>query len=163
MPSPRRRCCSCNGGHAVCKRSVCVRSGTPCVSCLPSRIGKCSNVSAQSIPSTASGSQEPIDKPQYMCTTKLAPAQGSPTLQQYSLEPFIRPGSKIFKRIPRASKELAAKKFASLLDAVVSNNSPASCSRLLYSSQCCLQTPIRQIGRVSLASIVNSPGADTAI
>ena len=36
-------CCTCNGKSAVCKRCVCVRSGCPCVSCLPLRELRCSN------------------------------------------------------------------------------------------------------------------------
>ena len=36
-------CCTCNGKNAVCKRCVCVRSGRPCVSCLPLREHRCIN------------------------------------------------------------------------------------------------------------------------
>ena len=37
-------CCSCNGRNAVCKRCICVRSGRPCVSCLPLKEKRCSNI-----------------------------------------------------------------------------------------------------------------------
>ena len=36
-------CCTCNGKNAACKRCVCVRSGRPCVSCLPLRERCCVN------------------------------------------------------------------------------------------------------------------------
>ena len=38
-----KRCCSCNGTNAVCKRCSCVKAGKPCFSCQPSRCGKCVN------------------------------------------------------------------------------------------------------------------------
>ena len=36
--------CTCNGKNAICKRCVCVRSGHPCVSCLPLRERRCINM-----------------------------------------------------------------------------------------------------------------------
>ena len=41
-------CCTCNGRNAVCKRCICVHNNRHCVSCLPSRSGKCSNQAAVS-------------------------------------------------------------------------------------------------------------------
>ena len=39
-------CFSCNGKNAVCKRCACVRSGRPCISCLPLKFRRCSNILA---------------------------------------------------------------------------------------------------------------------
>ena len=36
-------CCTCNGVRARCVRCICVKNGTPCVSCLPRKSGSCSN------------------------------------------------------------------------------------------------------------------------
>ena len=47
-------CCRCNGsGH--CRSCACVKSGTPCVDCLPSRKGHCSNA-----PTPASHTTTPV-------------------------------------------------------------------------------------------------------
>lgn len=69
---------------------------------------------------------------------------------------FVRPKTKILKRIPRASRGSAAKKLGGLLDAVVNNNNLVSWSRLLYFAQCCLKIPTRRRGSDSLASRVNN-------
>ena len=39
------RCCPCNGAKAKCIRCVCVKNGLPCISCCPSKLGYCQNVS----------------------------------------------------------------------------------------------------------------------
>mgnify|MGYP003484415050 CR=1 FL=1 len=44
MPS----CCRCNK-KGVCRGCDCARSGRPCTSCLPLRLGQCSNVSVSSV------------------------------------------------------------------------------------------------------------------
>ena len=35
-------CCTCNGVRARCVRCICVKNGTPYVSCLPRKSGSCS-------------------------------------------------------------------------------------------------------------------------
>ena len=39
-------CCFCNGKNAVCKRCACIRAGRPCISCLPLKFHRCSNILA---------------------------------------------------------------------------------------------------------------------
>ena len=62
---------------------------------------------------------------------------------------------KILKRLPKASRGEAGKKFATILDAVVSKNDHASWVRLLYFSTRCLGRPDRGGRRRSLATAVN--------
>ena len=50
---------------------------------------------------------------------------------------------KILKRLPKASREFSAKKFAAILDAVVTKNDPASWDRLLRFNTRCLRQPRR--------------------
>ena len=143
------KCCSCNGRHAVCKRCICARKEIPCVSCIPSRSGKCCNTVSQANP-TAS----PVPEPQVRKIESCGPSPARHVFIQRAstevlstedarplAESFVRPTRKIIKRIPRASRGLAAKKLASLLDAVVTHNNSTSWSRLLYFAQCCLQVP----------------------
>ena len=131
--------CSCNRAHAVCKRCVCVQEGTR-VSCLPSRAGNCSNVASQ-VPNKRTRSSSTAQHSPDVHDSSTAP--NSPTDAISSSLPFERPRRRIIKRIPRASRELAAKIFASLLDTVVANNDSTSWSRLLCFTQCCLQAPIK--------------------
>ena len=46
-------CCRCNGGGR-CKSCICVKSGRPCVDCLPSRKGHCCNNAPSTTTTTAS-------------------------------------------------------------------------------------------------------------
>ena len=65
---------------------------------------------------------------------------------------------KILKRIPRASREQAASKLATILDAIVSNSNHTSWCRLLQFSVRCFHVAgegARMVKRCSLASIVN--------
>ena len=53
-------CCRCNGSGR-CKACSCVKSGTPCVDCLPSRNGHCSNLAEPS----PNGPERPTLAPAY--------------------------------------------------------------------------------------------------
>ena len=54
-------CCKCNR-TGRCRNCACVKAGRPCLSCLPARLGQCTNsiISNTPVPSTQSGSQPPI-------------------------------------------------------------------------------------------------------
>ena len=67
-----------------------------------------------------------------------------------------RPPVRILKCLPKASRELAGKKLAAILDAVVSRNDHASWDRLLRFSSRCLMHPGRGGRRWSLATAVNT-------
>ena len=63
---------------------------------------------------------------------------------------------KPIKRIPRASRELAAKKLASIIEAVIANHaSVPAWDRLLRFSARCLRAPIRGGRRWNLARVIN--------
>ena len=62
---------------------------------------------------------------------------------------------KTIKRLPKPSRECAARKFAAILGAVVDKNDHTSWLRLLRFSARCLRHPERGGGRQSLASAVN--------
>ena len=66
-----------------------------------------------------------------------------------------RPSVNILKRIPRASRGLAARKLPTILDLVSTDNSPASWDRLFQFAPRCLRVPKRGGHRRSLASHVN--------
>ena len=83
---------------------------------------------------------------------------GPPSPQPFSqssvsLPPMIN--CKIVKRIPRNSRDLAAKKLASILEAVVSHNDCASWDRLLRFGSRCLRLPSNQGRPGSLTSALN--------
>ena len=63
---------------------------------------------------------------------------------------------KILKRIPRASRDHAARKLATILDQVVLNNNTASWNCLFSFAPCCLRMPRRGGHCRSLASHVNA-------
>ena len=75
---------------------------------------------------------------------------------------FPRTGYKLLKRIPRASKELGAKRFTSILDAVVDRNDHVSGPLLFLFEQCCFRFPRREKKKSSLASAVNNQIRDEA-
>ena len=66
-----------------------------------------------------------------------------------------RPSVSILKRIPRASRDLSARKLASILDLVTTDNTVASWDRLFHFASRCLRVPKRGGHRRSLASHVN--------
>ena len=73
-----------------------------------------------------------------------------------SQRPLSKPRVKPIRRIPRASREPAAKKLASVIEAVVAN--PASvpaCDRFLHFSARCLRAPTRGGRRWNLARVIN--------
>ena len=73
-----------------------------------------------------------------------------------SQRPLLKPWVKPIRRIPRASREPAAKKLASVIEAVVAN--PASVpawDRLLHFSSRCLWAPTRGGRRWNLARAIN--------
>ena len=137
------------------------------MNCIPSRSGKCCNTVSQ-----ASSSTLPAPEPQLRATESHGlPLTGHAFIQRASTEvssvedarplaeSFVRPTRKILKRIPRASRGLAAKKLSSLLDNVVTYNNSSSWSCILYFAQSCLQVPATRgtkRGRnSSLASVLN--------
>ena len=65
------------------------------------------------------------------------------------------PSLKILKRVPRASRNLAAKKLSSILDDVVSTNNDPSWDRLFRFAPRCLHTPKRGGRNWNLTAIVN--------
>jgi len=80
-------------------------------------------------------------------------SQGEPPSSPFILKPV--PKIKILKRIPRASREPVKLKLVTILESVVSNNSPDSWERLLHFSGRCLRVPPRGGRRWSLATMVN--------
>ena len=74
----------------------------------------------------------------------------------------LRCSVKVIKRIPRASRPLAATKFSSILNAVASHNDHASWFRLLMFSGRCLRAPLRGGKRKSLATTINKQVFDEA-
>ena len=77
-----------------------------------------------------------------------------PTLSPDSVLP-PRLSGKAIKRLPKASRECAARKFAEILGAVVDKNDHTSWTHLLHFSSRCLGHPERGGGRQLLATAVN--------
>ena len=75
----------------------------------------------------------------------------------------LRNSVRVLKRIPRASRHLAASKLASNLDGVTELNDSASWSRLLQFSHRCFAVPKRGGHRRSLAARVNRQLQEEAI
>ena len=86
---------------------------------------------------------------------------GPPSQTPTSPELHLRPSSvRIVKRIPRASRHLAATKLAGILDEVTDKNDIASWTRLSTFSSRCLAVPKRGGRRRSLATAVNAQFRD---
>ena len=51
LKATNRACCRCNG-DGICRSCSCVKGRKTCVSCLPSRRGRCLNISHSSAPAT---------------------------------------------------------------------------------------------------------------
>ena len=74
----------------------------------------------------------------------------------------LRTSVNIIKRLPKASRECAARKFAAILEAVVRKNDHNSWNRLLCFSRRCLRHPDRGECRRSLATAINNQLRDEA-
>ena len=85
------------------------------------------------------------------------PRGSSPSSLSESLLPLFRATSsaRVLKRIPRASRHLAATKLAAILDVVTEKNDATSWDRLLRFSSRCLTLPKRGGRRRNLAAAVN--------
>ena len=88
---------------------------------------------------------------------------GPPSQTPPSPELHLRPSSvRIVKRIPRASRHLAATKLADILDEVTDKNDITSWTRLSTFSSRCLAVPKRGGRRRSLATAVNAQLRDAS-
>ena len=90
--------------------------------------------------------------PPLTCT----PLQDTPTPDVARALSLPRLFAKILKRIPRASRDLSARKLANILDRVTMDNSESSWDRLFCFAPRCLRVPDRGGHQRSLASHVNS-------
>ena len=76
----------------------------------------------------------------------------------------VQPSSvRILRRVPRASRHLAASRLASILDEVTCKNDNALWARLCAFSSRCLPAPKRGGRRRSLASAVNAQLRDETL
>ena len=75
----------------------------------------------------------------------------------------LRQSVRLLKRIPHASRHLAASKLASILDEVTMKNDFTSWSRLLQFSHRCFGIPTRGCRRRSLATLINRQLQEEAI
>ena len=151
-----------------------MKNGRACLGCRPQRMGNCANfvktppsqavdMASPSSPSSEKTSEETRRPNTANSILEQRPTKSIANRPTNSIaevapslsESFVRPKNKILKRIPRASRGLAAKKLASLLDSVVANNNSSSWLRLLHFAQCSFQIPGRQKEKLSLASVVN--------
>ena len=89
------------------------------------------------------------------CPGSRSPPAGAPIPANHSTFNPSRPGVKILKRVPRASRDLGARKLATILDGVVKDNSAASWDRLIRFPARCLRAPKRGGHRRALASLTN--------
>ena len=91
------------------------------------------------------------------CPGSRKPPSSLPLRENTPTEDFRprRPSVSILKRIPRASRDLSARKLASILDLVTTDNTVASWDRLFHFASRCLRVPKRGGHRRSLASHVN--------
>ena len=67
-------CYSCNGVNAKCIHCVCVKRGTPCVSCLPKRMDMCRNTLDQKqkrVQSITCSAQSVLTGPSLVCETSV--------------------------------------------------------------------------------------------
>ena len=66
----------------------------------------------------------------------------------------------ILKRLPRASRDLAARKLATILEQVTAANDVTNWMHLLYFGSCCLRVPKRGGRRWNLARLINQQLAE---
>ena len=118
----------------------CTGSGMP-----PSLSASINTSPPPALPSSAAGRMSPV------------PRTSSPSSLSELLLPLFRASSsaRVLKRIPRASRHLAATNLAAILDVVVEKNDATSWNRLLRFSSRCLTLPKRGGRRRNLAAAVN--------
>ena len=162
-----------------CVRCSCVKAGRQCVDCWPSRSypPRCENqaapnnigISSSSPGSTSSDTQSarrpeeresrgdpPSSFPTRLCSQITDDNSQNGTARDWN--DFFAGGPpkvKILRRIPRASRDLCARKLSTILDDVVASNSVSAWSRLMFFPRRCLRAPERGGCHRNLTHLVN--------
>ena len=113
------------------------------------------------LPSTVPSNSSSAQNSNSSVTNHRCPQMEAPPNSSYttaSTAPFVNPGrciGRILKRIPKASRALAAQKLTSILIAINSKNDAESWERLFLFPRRCLTAPKRGGHRRNLGSAVN--------
>ena len=145
-----------------CVRCVCAKAGRRCVDCWPSisSPARCENLCPPSVDTNySSGDPNSIQSE----VNPLANARSQREEPRYMWSDFFgkhNNTTKILRRIPRLSRDVCARKLASIISEVVSTNSESSWSRLMLFPRRCLRAPKRGGRHRNLSSLVNQQVAD---
>ena len=138
---------------------MCVREARRCSSCLPLKASKCCNATESDgcveEQTSLKGTDALKGKMQVTSDSQPVPVP-DPERPTSGCALYLPSRKKILRRIPRASREQAARRLSSLLDAVVSHNTYDCWLDLFCYAQSCLKVPRRGKKRLSLASMVNN-------
>ena len=121
--------------------------------------GKCLSLTF-SVPSSPSSRSFPSHASQVRPTPAAEASTSAADASAFNVQPS---SVRILRRVPRASRHLAATKLASILDEVTRKNDNASWARLCAFSSRCLLAPKRGGRRRSLASAVNAQLRDETL
>ena len=118
QPPPRlRRCCRCNG-TAKCLRCLCVRSGAPCLHCLPGENENCHNSLALAAPSSVvPPSSSGLSGQLFQDFTPSASSYTGPELP--SLSVILQASVPTFQHIPKGARDYWARVLGDCLSLVV--------------------------------------------
>ena len=151
------RCCPCMK-TGRCVRCQCVKNGLSCVDCWPSlsNPARCKNLNRLSSSIIAANSRVTDNMEDSHTLDCVSPNDSGSQCSQIweMLKLFVKPAW-ILKRIPRLSRPSAARKFAAIVEQVVSRNDVPAWDRLLQFPRRCLRLPQRGGKRWNLASLIN--------
>ena len=164
----RQKCCTCNGANAKCTSCRCARLNVKCTSCYPLRHGRCNNsnlVDLSSETSLTSSSRVSVDES--IPSAGRFESQGASTLDDASpsnkdrirnvVTLLRRCRSSLLRHIPKGSRYLFAKSFASTIEKALLVNDYDSWTRFIIFPTVCLRSPIHNGKRhcKSLSTLIN--------
>ena len=154
----RAKCCGCNGPMAVCRNCRCAKSNSSCISCYPSRKGRCENVD---VSGRASDSQL-INQASVIESNSVQRVEGDHVNNVPVESNAISEDMHSFRRgsvldfVPKGSRILAARSLCNIINDVCDTNSHDAWRKLIRFSPMCFKKPKRGGKKQpSLATSVN--------
>ena len=147
---PIGRCCGCNGAMAICRNCRCAKNRTPCVSCYPSRKGKCENCPPETLaeiprsaalsidgPSVAPADSGQADVPVAADPSSSAVSHMSPLMKDFL---SFQRGS-VLDRVPKGARNQASLAFNTIIRSVCETDTLDNWRKLFRFSPMCFKKP----------------------
>ena len=144
----RAKCCACNGPTAVCRSCRCAKNNTACISCYPSRKGRCENFNLRSSPNNIpvfdTSNQASADDSNNVHSSYLHLHDENNLASNTVSEDILsfRRGS-VLDFVPKGSRILAARSLSNIINNVCDTNSPDDWRKLVRFSPLCFKKPKR--------------------